>query len=275
MRRFSGTLVVGSLASLCVFAALLVPGSAAATKARPIALAAHTLPSSTVNAPMIRVGRVRPGYGPLLGGSVQQSGNWAGYDAIGGGFRSVTASWTQPSVLAINSENAASSYWVGLDGDGSSSVEQCGTEADDEFGTVTYSAWYEMYPAPETVIPEMTITPGDTMTASVTTDGAGDFTLTLIDDTTGVSKTVSEYGSDATGYSAEVIAEAPTDAATGVQWPLADFGTRTSQTARSTTSRLPTPPGGRSTWSTNQATRPWRRPRRLAQTGPASRLLVT
>ena len=99
---------------------------------------------------MIRVGHVRSGYGPLLGGAVQQSGNWAGYDAIGGGFHSVTASWTQPSVLPINSENAASCYWVGLDGDGSSSVEQCGTEANDEFGTVSYYAWYEMYPAPET-----------------------------------------------------------------------------------------------------------------------------
>ena len=87
---------------------------------------------------MIRVGHVRSGHGPLLGGAVQQSGNWAGYDAIGGGFHSVTASWTQPSVLPINSENAASSYWVGLDGDGSSSVEQCGTEANDEFGTVSY-----------------------------------------------------------------------------------------------------------------------------------------
>ena len=70
----------------------------------------------------------------------------------------------------------------------------------------------------------MTITPGDTMTASVTTDGAGDFTLTLIDDTTGVSKTVSAH-SAARGYSAEVIAEAPTDATTGTQYPLADFGT--------------------------------------------------
>ena len=86
------------------------------------------------------------------------------------------------------------------------------------------SAWYEMYPAPETMIPDMAITPGDTMTASVTTDGAGDFTLTLIDDTTGVSKTVSAH-SAARGYSAEVIAEAPTDATTGTQYPLADFGT--------------------------------------------------
>ena len=215
---------LGALAVVFVFAVLPASGSAAAIKGRSIALAARTSPRQSETAPMIRVGHVRPGYGPLFGGAVQQSGNWAGYDAIGGGFHSVTASWTQPSVLAVNSENAASCYWVGLDGDGSSSVEQCGTEADDTYGTVTYYAWYEMYPAPETLIPEMTITPGDTMTASVTTDGVGDFAMTLIDDTTDVSKTVTAH-SAAKGYSAEVIAEAPTDATTGTEYPLADFGT--------------------------------------------------
>ena len=75
--------------------------------------------------------------------------------------------------------DTASVFWVGLDGDGSSTVEQCGTEADSTSGSVSYDAWYEMYPDYEVPIDGMTISPGDVMVGTVTTDGAGDFTLTI------------------------------------------------------------------------------------------------
>ena len=192
---------------------------AAFARARPTR--AHT-PSS---APIRRIGHARPGLGGMFGGAQVTSGNWAGYDVTGGGFTSVSATWTQPSVQPNYSIDTASSFWVGLDGDGSSTVEQCGTEADSTGGVVSYDAWYEMYPDYEVPIDGMTISPGDVMTGTVTTDGAGDFTMTISDDTTGHSYETDQYSDSAQDYSAEVIAEAPTNGATGNLFPLSDFGT--------------------------------------------------
>ena len=218
MRNHFALPVAAAVAMLCILAAPAAAKMPAATSQR------NAFPGSRT-APMIRVGHSLPGFGPLGSGAVVQSGNWAGYDAVGGGFHSVTASWTQPSVLPINTENSNSSFWVGLDGDGSSSVEQCGTEAVDQYGIASYYAWYEMYPAPEVLIPDMAVTPGDAMTGSVTTDGAGNFTLTLTDETTDVTRVFHEFSASAKDYSAEVIAEAPTNATTDTLFPLADFGT--------------------------------------------------
>jgi len=148
------------------------------------------------------------------------SDNWAGYAATGGTYTSVSSSWVQPAV-SCGSEDTYSSFWVGLDGDGTSSVEQTGTEADCSGGSASYSSWYEMYPA-NPVNYSDNVAPGDSFTGTVTTDGSGDFTLTLTDNTEGWTETQNESGSSATGGSAEVIAEAPYS--NGVL-PLSDFGT--------------------------------------------------
>jgi hypothetical protein len=148
------------------------------------------------------------------------SDNWAGYASTGSSYTSVSSSWTQPSV-SCGDEDTYSSFWVGLDGDGTSSVEQTGTEADCSGGQAEYSSWYEMYPA-DPVTYSDDVEPGDSFTATVTTDGSGDFTLTLTDNTQGWNETQNETGSSATGGSAEVIAEAPYS--NGVL-PLSDFGT--------------------------------------------------
>ena len=128
---------------------------------------------------------MRPRLGGLFGGSTATSTNWACYDATGGGFASVTATWTQPSVSPDYSTDTYAAFWVGLDGDGSSSVEQTGTAAYSQSGIVYYSAWYEMYPANAVTISTLTINPGDVLTGTVTSDGAGHFTLTIADATTG------------------------------------------------------------------------------------------
>ncbi|MFI9362684.1 G1 family glutamic endopeptidase [Kitasatospora sp. NPDC053057] len=156
--------------------------------------------------------------GGLLHGT---SSNWSGYTATGGTFTSVSAGWVQPSVSCTSSD-AWSAFWVGLDGDGSKTVEQIGTEADCSSGSPVYSAWYEMYPAYPSNFSNP-VQPGDHFTASVTTDGAGSFKLTLSDTTQGWSRTVDKSLKNATLASAEVIAEAPSSIF-GVL-PLADFGT--------------------------------------------------
>ncbi len=56
------------------------------------------------------------------------SANWSGYDATGGPFTSVTATWTQPRIRYAGVTSTDVAFWVGLDGDGSDTVEQIGTE---------------------------------------------------------------------------------------------------------------------------------------------------
>ena len=154
-----------------------------------------------------------------LSRTISTSTNWSGYDVTGGPYTSVSANWTEPAV-SCGSGATYSSFWVGLDGDTSSSVEQTGTDSDCSGGRGVYYGWYEMYPA-YPVNFSNPVTPGDAMSASVTTDGAGNFTLVLQDGTKW-TQTVHASLSSAKLASAEVIAEAPSS---GSVLPLANFGT--------------------------------------------------
>jgi hypothetical protein len=147
------------------------------------------------------------------------STNWSGYAVTGSRYTSVSASWTEPSVSC--SGTAYSSFWVGLDGDTSSTVEQLGTDADCSGSTPQYYAWTEMYPKYPVNL-SGTVKPGDKLSASVTTNGSGSFTLKITDSTEGWSSTTNAKLHSASLASAEVIAEAPSSRS-GVL-PLADFG---------------------------------------------------
>jgi len=147
------------------------------------------------------------------------SSNWSGYAVTGGRYASVSASWTEPSVSC--SGTAYSSFWGGLDGDTSSTVEQTGTDADCSGSTPQYYAWYEMYPKYPVNLTG-TVRPGDHLSASVTTDGRGGFMLTITDSTQGWTNSTNAKLHSASLASAEVIAEAPSSRS-GVL-PLANFG---------------------------------------------------
>jgi hypothetical protein len=82
-----------------------------------------------------------------------------------------------------------------------------------------------MYPAAEVPIAGLTVSAGDLMTATVTTDGDGRFTLAVSDHTTQHSFTITKDGPATPPASAEIVAEAPTDASVGGLLPLAGFGT--------------------------------------------------
>ena len=160
--------------------------------------------------------------GNVTNAAAVTSQNWSGYAATGaqGAFTNVSASWTQPTVTC-GAANTFSSFWVGLDGDGTPTVEQTGTEADCSGGTAVYQGWFEMFPnAP--VFYNNPVAPGDAMSATVTADGGGQFTLTLTDSTQGWTQTTNQTSATAQLGSAEVIAEAPSD---GTVLPLSDFGT--------------------------------------------------
>lgn len=165
--------------------------------------------------------------GPLQRDGSFTSDNWAGYAVTSGPYSSVSATWVQPTA-ACGSIPTAASFWVGLDGDGSSTVEQTGTTADCVAGVAVYHAWWEMFPASE-VDYKAIVDAGDTMRASVTASGTT-FALTIADTTRGWTRTVHESAPSAARASAEVIAEAPA-VGTALQ-PLTSFGTVTFRSAR-------------------------------------------
>ena len=160
--------------------------------------------------------------GVAANAAAMTSQNWAGDVSAGGAgtFTSVSASWTEPAVTCTATDTFAS-FWVGLDGDGTNTVEQTGTEADCDGGAATYQGWFEMFPAAP-VFYGNPVEPGDAMSASVVADGGGTFTLTLTDSTHGWNQTTSQVSDTAQLGSAEVITEAPSD---GTVLPLSNFGT--------------------------------------------------
>jgi hypothetical protein len=166
----------------------------------------------------------RSGHPPRIAGpSNATSTNWSGYAATGSTYHSVSASWTQPAVTCAAGETSYASFWVGLDGYTSRTVEQTGTASDCVNGTPTYYAWYEMYPKlfGRLAIP---VSAGDTVSASVTAGPNGSFTLTL--SVNGSSQTVTGSNRHAALSSAEVITEAPSsNHGPFGTLGLADFGT--------------------------------------------------
>ena len=199
--------------SLMILAAVAVPVLSAGLSATE---AVHSI---RPGGPMSKVQAT----GPDAVGAARRtvSANWSGYAAAGRAFRSVSASWSQPAAHCRPGA-AYASFWVGLDGYRSRSVEQIGTDADCRGRTARYYGWYEMYPAPPVRLGR-TVRPGDTMSASVTFAAPRTYTLVLRDRTRGWKHTVTRKRAGLARSSAEVITEAPS-AAGGVV-PLADFGT--------------------------------------------------
>jgi hypothetical protein len=194
---------------VCATALTALLGSAAPALAQP----------ADRDAPMIVTTPQTTGPHGVRAGAT--SSNWAGYAATGRQFTSVSANWVQPTATCTSTDTW-SSFWVGLDGDGSNTVEQTGTEADCSGGSPSYSAWYEMYPAYPVRFANP-VSPGDHLTASVTAGRLSTFTLVLTDTTRGWTQTVRKTLRTAKLASAEVIAEAPSNFAGPL--PLTDFGT--------------------------------------------------
>lgn len=204
---FIATPLVIGLALVAVFTSgLFAPPSASAAIHPATAVRAHSVP---------RI-HLRDGHG----GGNSTSSNWSGYATTGGRYTSVSGSWTEPSVSCSAGQTAYSSFWVGIDGDTTNTVEQTGTDADCSSGTPTYYAWYEMYPKFPVNLSK-TVAPGDSMSASVTTNGSGSFTLTISDATQHWSFSTQQTSKKARLGSAEWIAEAPSGS--GGVLPLANF----------------------------------------------------
>lgn len=203
-----------------------------------MAIAAGAASASTASHPTIHstaISGYRPGGLMVRPGGVArifghdrnataQSTNWSGYAATGGNgsFTSVSASWTQPTAICPRHGSQFASFWAGLDGFNSNSVEQTGTDSDCSRGTPQYFGWFEMFPAAPVNFSNP-VRPGDAMSASVTFSGSETYTLVLHDATQGWTQNIVQNQAGLTRSSAEVITEAPSS--TSGVLPLADFGT--------------------------------------------------
>jgi len=117
-----------------------------------------------------------------LAANANQSTNWFGYvqgtlEQGGKTFPSITGDWTVPAATQHTPGQAEfSSDWIGIGGGcvdaactvGDSTLIQTGTEQEvDDSGHASYSAWWEIIPAPSIAIPNMTVAPGDRMHAAI------------------------------------------------------------------------------------------------------------
>jgi hypothetical protein len=138
--------------------------------------------------------------------------NWGGYAATGSGFTSVSATWTEANATC-NSTDDLYAPWVGIDGYGSSTVEQTGVATDCSSGRPVHQAWYEMYPANPVYLSlsSYPVSAGDHITASVTYAGSSKYTLKLTDSSRGWTYSTTKSLSSQRA-SAEVIIESPTGA---------------------------------------------------------------
>jgi hypothetical protein len=163
-RPFGGRLSARLAASLTVALAAVAVGAGSASAA---GLSAHG-----------QLLHLAPG----LKLDANQSSNWFGYSqgTLEQGsklFNSISGDWTVPAATSHTAGTAeASSDWIGIGGGcvdagctvTDSTLIQTGTEQDvDATGAPSYSAWWELVPAPSITISNITVSPGDHMHASV------------------------------------------------------------------------------------------------------------
>jgi Peptidase A4 family len=161
---------------------------------------------------------------PGLHANANQSNNWFGYnqgtlEKGGTMFHSISGDWTVPTPTQHTAgQEGSSSDWIGIGGGcidanctvGDNTLIQTGTEQDvDASGNASYSAWYELIPAPSLGI-NMMVGAGDHMHADISevVSGANVWKITLQDVTRNESFTTTvPYSS--THATAEWIEETP------------------------------------------------------------------
>lgn len=214
MRKFAFSLALPGAVAMIL--ASLIPFGAA------IASPAPALAAASSHQVALYHGRPR-----IQSHGTASSTNWSAYAVTGanGTYTDVKGSWVEPSVTCSRRQTAYSSFWVGLDGYNSNSVEQLGTDSDCSRGSPRYYGWWEMFPNPSMQLSTSSfpVSPGDTLTAEVHFNGSS-YTLSM-SSSRGWNFTTTQSG-NFTNSSAEWIAEAPSSCSfTCTVLPLANFGT--------------------------------------------------
>src|SRR5690348_13004036 len=190
-----------------------------------LALASLAVATASASAALKSHGQLLRLAPPGLKANTNSSTNWFGYnqgtlEQNGKHFHSITGDWPVPTATQHTKGQAeSSSDWIGIGGGcidagctaTDSTLIQTGTEQDvGSGGNASYSAWWELVPAPSITISGMAVKPGDHMHASIAEAVAGSnvWTITLQDVTRGesFSQTVPYSSTHAT---AEWIEETP------------------------------------------------------------------
>jgi hypothetical protein len=137
------------------------------------------------------------------------STNWSGYLATNGSFTAISGSWNVPVATGNGPTTSADSTWIGIGGVTTSDLIQIGTQnIISTSGQVTTAAFYEILPSSSQPIAAMTVSLGDSMTASINETSNGQWALSIVDNTDKASYTTNlSYTSSLS--SAEWIEEDP------------------------------------------------------------------
>jgi Peptidase A4 family len=189
-----------------------------------VSLASFALAAASASAALTSHGQLLRLAPHSLKSNTNSSSNWFGYNqgTLEQGsklFNSITGDWTVPTATQHTAgQSESSSDWIGIGGGcidsgctaTDSTLIQTGTEQDvSSSGAASYSAWYELVPAPSLTI-SMTVAPGDHMHASLAevVPNSNTWTITLQDVTRGETfATTVPYSS--THATAEWIEETP------------------------------------------------------------------
>jgi hypothetical protein len=138
---------------------------------------------------------------------------------------SVGGSWTVPSVT-ITGSDTFSAAWIGIGGQTDSTLIQVGTEHDSIGGQAVYNLWYEMLPADSISIPNINVSPGDEIRASIILlNTSTNIWQISIQDVTNGKGFSQNFAYNSTRLTAEWIIERPT--VNNQLSILANFGTVT------------------------------------------------
>jgi len=137
----------------------------------------------------------------------------------------VNASWRVPRI-GVFSTDAFSSAWIGIGGRFDKTLIQAGTEHDSVNGQEYYSAWYELLPDQAVRIPDISISAGDLITASITlvNSDTSEWSINIYDVTKGRGFHQT-FIYNSSQLSADWIVESPS--VEGQVTALANFGTIT------------------------------------------------
>ena len=132
--------------------------------------------------------------------ATNESTNWSGYNqgTLEQGsklFSSISGQWVVPTATQHTKGQAEdSATWLGIGGGcidsgclaTDATLIQTGTEQDVAAdGSTSYDAWFELIPAPELIVTNVAVHPGDTVKASISSPADGLWTITLNDVTDG------------------------------------------------------------------------------------------
>ena len=109
--------------------------------------------------------------------------NWSGYGISGTGITAINASWVLPQIASSNTLTSDST-WVGIGGIANSDLIQIGTDAFTSGSQLNYQVFYETLPQPPVIVP-LTVSAGNSVTASIFETSSNQWNLSIRNNTTG------------------------------------------------------------------------------------------